>query len=105
MKTSALFIGLSTGLLGLALGSQIGWSAGNMQGRAEATEAAAQLAAAAAAEAPPEGSTLVLSDETREKCDAEGGCRLISLKTAHDLVMQEAKKRAGNCMGVATWKD
>lgn len=51
---------------------------------------------------PPPGQVIVLTDEVRDKCEAEGGCRLISLKTAHDLVMQEAKKRAGNCMGSAS---
>jgi hypothetical protein len=90
MKTFALFLGLC----GLA----IGWASGSLHATAEAAETAA-------AAAPPDGSVLVLSDETRAKCDAEGGRRLISLQSAHELIQKQAKKIAGNCAGVAKWEE
>jgi hypothetical protein len=105
MKTFALLVGVCS----LALG----WSIGSERATAEAQaieaanaqiEAEAEVDAEAAAALPPPDSVITLSDEVRDECEAEGGCRLISLKTAIEKIDAEAKRRAGNCMGGAIYR-
>jgi hypothetical protein len=50
------------------------------------------------------GMVITLSDAEAEKCEAEGGCHVISRDSAIEAIEKAAKAMAGNCMGAASFR-
>lgn len=51
-----------------------------------------------------QGDIITLSEADRAACDAGGGCVFVTQEKLMEAIAEAAKRRAGNCMGVATWK-
>lgn len=49
------------------------------------------------------GNTITLSDEDIAHCIAEGGCQFVTKAAALQQIDEAAKRRAGNCMGSASF--
>ncbi len=50
------------------------------------------------------GMVITLTEAEMAKCEAEGGCHVISRDAAIEAIEKAVRARAGNCMGTAVYR-